>query len=414
MPTRIAFYAAAMLIGLHWVTPARAAAQGSASPCITQKGLLTGNIIGPDGEPIADAHVRFYGLEWRDDCSGGVYRWFETTTDSAGSYWLRVPVGKGSLIVQHPNGVRFPPEAMTLEEVVSGTNRADHRFRIYHIQGRVLGPGGVPLSQGTVTYYPDPGGAMICGTGLPEAKVDDGVFTAQVHHTGKYLFWVQPVPRNVGIPYLTHRAQIVSDTAIVISLDGPTVAGTIRGQGGRPLVGATVSAAGSAYAEVKTDSSGGYSLHLPAGTYRWTVEPLENYIQTWRAPDFTLTGPTRLDLAEDAVQWLGTVLDSLSGTGLDSVHVYAYEGGRDVNTGHAWCETDSRGRFRLVVRRGKVFDMYLEDMRSEVVPKRATRDIQGEQDRVERQYARVQRKWIFGIHAGNDSTFAVKLRTVRH
>src|SRR5467141_428829 len=133
------------------------------------KSQVMGTIRDVSGLPLAKAKVSGTGTEWSSDGRSGQQKTFETYTDSLGSYRLELPAGADLAWVQHPDSRRIPgAELLIRGPITPGEHRADFRFQLFNVHGKLLGADSLPAPQGLVLYYATPPkGSMMCGTGLP-------------------------------------------------------------------------------------------------------------------------------------------------------------------------------------------------------------------------------------------------------
>ena len=410
------------LLAVMAITPA---ADADWAPCTHEIIELTGSVRDIDGNPARNARVGWYGTVWDADCRSGHGRSIEASTDSAGVYRLSVPAGPVSLWVETSDRVGFTREVIFAGEDLRTSTHRDYAFRIFRIEGRVLGPGGIPLAHGRVLFYPDPGRSLMCGTGLPETSIDGGNFTAIVRRPGPYVFGLSPASMDSGICSISQIVPIRADTTISFSLDGHVVEGEVRDRAGQPMIGARIEARGRRIGGTDvTDSLGTYRLYLPEASYRWTVTPKERWIQP-RSYDWDSASTShRRDFVIGGAAWSGRVRDASTGESVDSVEIFGFSGGAESPSygDGIFCLSGPDGRFHFVVRPGATFDVSLRDYRVGSVPRtlghydgdrQKLRDhTRAEEERIEREYARVRARIIKSMHAGGDSTFDLALDPV--
>jgi hypothetical protein len=271
-----------------------ARSQADPEPCNGPKAEVNGVITGPSGSPVNGAIIKYYGVHWNPDCRSGVYESSETRSDSSGTYRIEVPVGKGrALSVERTDAAGFPMEIIALAEVVPEGIRADHQFKLFRIQGRVVDASGIPIRDGVVTYYLKPS-SPICGTGLPEGQIREGRFESVVYASGTYVFWVRPGMGGLGVPSHPGTIAISSDTTVAITADAYRVEGVVVGDDGKPLDGVVVVAQGQVAGHDRSDGDGRYSLILPEGRYRLaTIYPVRQ-VQPCEPESLTVSGPARV------------------------------------------------------------------------------------------------------------------------
>jgi len=372
------------------------------------KSQVTGTIRDVSGLPLAKAKVAGSGTEWSSDGRSGQQKTFETYTDSLGSYRLELPAGADLAWVQHPDSRRIPgAELLIRGPITPGEHRADFRFQLFSVHGKLLGADSLPASQGLVLYFATPPkGSLMCGTGLPQALVSKGSFELTVQHPSSMSFVASLSTQPFGVPNVYREIQINGDTTITIQVGGISIEGTVHGYGGLPLRHVRVSVSGADFIdEVRTDATGRFHASVTKGRYRWMLQGENQEFRGRAKPDSVLiAGPGTIALSYDAVRWKGRVRDARSGEGLDSIWVQAYS--ENYNDGGGYCITGPRGEFDMFVPRDATFDLSLYDY---AIPRVAIPvDVTPEQ--VDRVYARVHRRTIKGILAIRDSTFEITMK----
>lgn len=366
----------------------------------------------------------YLGPDLEYGCWGGRRKEYVAFTDRNGAYAILAPHGEYSLQVGHPDRTTYPkPEFMRWRDTDAGEIHADHRFELLRVRVRVIGPHGLPVPKGVITYYPDPGGGAICGTGLPEAEFSNGSVEVLLHRPGRYVFSTRAVdpqdgiwPRIPvsGIPMVWPRIPVSRDTSIQITLGGHAILGTVRGADSLPLGGAHVVAYGRAGASsAYTDSVGRYELFLPSGSYRWMIEPAGLGARKWAPPgQVEVEEPRTFDIGFSGVEWSGTVRDAKSKETLDSIRAYVYEHGTGGAFNPNLTLTGPDGRFHMAVLKGVRFDLELWDSRIEGVKTQYSPDFDENQALVLRKHARVNRKGISDVAAVSDSTIEILMDPV--
>lgn len=384
-------------------------------PCPGVSIRIGGMIRGPDGRPLSGARVVYLGPDLDVDCLGGRRKEYVAFTDRKGTYSILAPNGAYPLWVEHPDHATYPDaEYMRRSDMAAGEIHADHQFELLRVQVRVVGPHGLPVPKGVITYYPDPGGAAICGTGLPEAKFADGSVEVLLHRPGRYIFSTRAVDSQPGIPTVWPSIPVSRDTTIQITLGSHAIRGTIRGEDSHPLGGAHVVAYGRAgSSSAYTDSVGRYELFLPSGSYRWMIEAPGLDARKWAPPgQVEVEEPRTFDIGFSGVEWSGTVRDAKSKETLDSIRAYVYEHGTGGAFNPTLTLTGPDGRFHIAVLKGVRFDLELYDSRIEGVKTQYSPDFDENQALVLRKHARVNRKGISDVAAVSDSTFEILMDPV--
>jgi len=396
------------------VMATKATAEGDRWPCTHEIIRLTGTVRDIDGNPARNARVRWSGTVWNADCRSGQSGRIEASTDSTGTYRLDVPAGRASLFVETSDRIGPSREAVFIEEDLRSSTRRDYAFRSFRIEGRVLGPGGIPLPHGRVLFYPDPRGHLICGTGLPETPITEGNFTAIVRRAESYVFALSPASLDSGICSVSQIIPIRADTTITFSLDGHTVEGEVRDRDGRPMTHARIDVRGHRVGGSDlTDSLGRYRLYLPQASYRWTITPRERWTQPRNYDWDSVSTSRRRDFVISGALWSGRVRNASTGEPVDSVEIYGYSGGMNSSLGDGiFCQSGPDGQFRFLVRPGATFDIWLRDYRVGSASRTLNGDPKAEEERVEQEYARVRGRVVKGVAASADSVFDLVLDPV--
>jgi len=138
---------------------------------LTPGATVRGRVRGPDGEPVAEASVR-----WREDRTA---RPNAARTDGDGEYRLEgVAPGPRTFVVSHPRHAR----ALGDLEVKPGDNRLDFQLEAgYEIRGRVLADDGRPVA-GTWLWL----SSLVGGDNRRATSDTDGSFSFQGVTGGRY------------------------------------------------------------------------------------------------------------------------------------------------------------------------------------------------------------------------------------
>jgi len=337
-------------------------------PCTHEKATIHGVIRDVDGAPVSQATVAFAGMVLDSTCRSATSTWIKAITDDKGVYVLTVPSSVGSLHVEHARR----RQALRWEELFAGNMVIDYRFVQYHVRGRVVAADSVQ-GEATVTYYPDPGRRFgMCGSGLPEIRTVERTFDITVDRAGRYLVaaWI---PGGEGASswisvggQATASLFIRSDTTLTLNLGGDPVRGRVRGYAGLPQKLALVFAYGpNGSGRAFCDSAGLFQMQLPAGSYWWSVEPLERDVERWSSREAVDVSPeTVVDLDLDVVEWTGTARYEGSAETVPDVLISVEEEGREGEGSPVRCVTDRYGDFHLTVRRGVSHRMSVKDAAS--------------------------------------------------
>jgi hypothetical protein len=337
---------------------------------------VQGTILDPTGKGISNLDV-FFGARPYPYGFGGE---FETNTDSTGSFTLILPEGVYFPILNELGSGGVPRIIFGATRVSAPRARFDYAYGGHRVSGLVTGPGGAAVDSGIVNVIGD----------LPDenyvsfaARFAGGRYEVYVP-TGNFSFYFRPGGPPLGLPTLwTSRFAVTADTTIDVALDGNTISGTVSMGPGVPLSGATVQALGrSASASAETGTSGDYVVYLPSGDYDWKVDPgpSNSNVSPLTQAGPGVSAPTVLDFDLSGVSWTGTVRVSPSGTPVSGAQVAASTGSYP----YASSTTDGSGQFHVVVRPSIRYTIYVSapGMRS---------------------------SQIYGVLAGNDSTFDVTI-----
>jgi protocatechuate 3,4-dioxygenase beta subunit len=275
-------------------------------------------------------------------------------SDSSGNYTFALSAGTYKFYINPPapylqrwnGGIDF---ASATAVIVSGPTVVNITLvAMYGISGTVKDGTGAPVGGVWVYAYQGGAGAVCC------TYVGGGVSDSIGNYSfglpaGTYKLFISP-----PAPYLQQwngGADFASATAVIVS--GPTVvnitlvatsrvSGTVKDATGAPVSGVWVYAyQGGAGAVCCTyvgggvsDSSGNYSITLPAGTYKFYIYPPAPYLQQWNGgADFAsataviVSGPTVVNITLVATSTVSGTVKNAGGSAVGGVWVYAYQGG---------------------------------------------------------------------------------------
>jgi hypothetical protein len=287
--------------------------------------------------------------------------------------------------------VRVPRVFLGTINVAPGGTTLDYQYGGFKVVGRVFGPGGKLIRDGTVQAY---GSEHETRRGVSvEGRIRYGRYTMFLAR-GSYYFRTKPSPTYFpGVA--DHREISISrDTTLNFSEDGNLIRGKIT-IGRRPLASVEIEADGGTLpdkfevtAQNTPKRDGSYRFYLPRGHYIFIAKPGGSSAHVSRRIfHHEVTGPQTLNLDLSGVEWQGTVRDSITGAGAKSVTVSAALGGSGIP---AVSTTDRRGRFNLVLERGRSYVISLSRDDGTIAPKE-----------------------IRSLFAGGDSTFDLLVRTER-
>ena len=277
-------------------------------------------------------------------------------TDSRGRFRFGVRPGRHRI---HLGGFNVRVPSALLDTIVAGmsSTRLDYQYGGLKVVGRLIGPGGTMIREGAVQAYgesPDFQYGIDVG-----ARLDQGRYLLFVPR-GVYRFKFRPIPEYYPATEGTLVIPISADTTIDFPARGHLVEGRVSARG-HPLQGVTVEAWGVALPDTletrarnTTGSDGAYRLYLPDGFYVFAVtsgSSLSPFARRWF--NHTIGGPERIETTFPMTYWTGIVRDSLTGTPVDSVSIWAGSPGsiRAVSI------SDRSGRFRLEVEPGQRYPL---------------------------------------------------------
>lgn len=274
-------------------------------------------------------------------------------TDRNGEYRLRVRKGPYFWMLFSWR-VRVPTVGRDTVILTERDQRLDYRCGGFKVEGRVLGPDGIPMKAGSVDVF---GGVDPISRYEIDVRgtIEDGRYRVFLPAS---TYWFRANPRPDRYPQIEGgpKVPISADTTINLIASGHLVAG--RATLGRlgSLRGAEVEAHGksvdgldvSAYDRTRGD--GRFDLYLPKGDYGILVKPgPSNRNISLGVFDFTVDGPRKLAVNLGRVVWRGTVRDSITRAPLRGVYVIAAMPRGSVIL---VSKSDGRGRFMFVPNEG--------------------------------------------------------------
>ena len=269
-----------------------AAPSARATPCDWTR--ITGNVRNDDG-PVPYAKLAFVGEVWDSGCVATRMTGVETTADSVGRYEINVRAASGTLLFYNQDLDRYGGDKPVPLSLTPGAMTVDYRFHSPRVRCQVTGPDGTPASG---TFYfdgCDPEWSFCADVSPRDFK--DGAFDAYAPD-GRVNVYAS-FDGLPGRPRLTRTFWVKNDTTVAMSYSGLVVRGELR-RHGKPMEAAMVTASGAgAVASAWTDSLGAFALCVPAGSYRWMIEPEGAGSGTWYeiARDVDASARVRLDLA---------------------------------------------------------------------------------------------------------------------
>lgn len=413
LATRAASHGGRLLFGLLVCLTQAAANPGD--PCLHDSLTVRGVIRDSKGSPVSGGEVRWWGMVSRPDCRGSGSQHGRTTIGHDGRYRLKVPAGRAYLSIETTDSYGATAEVVLSDTLLDRDLTIDYQLRIYEVNGVVVGPGGQPLDQGNVRYYPDPGRRVLMdNVGLPVGPIQNGRFKVLVRKIGPYRFHTWSTKASDGIASVWTTIPITRDTTITISLEGRAVSGRVLDRDGVGLARASIFARSArAGCDVVTDSSGSYRMHLPPGTYSWSIRPVENWIQTRSFESDSIFDDRIRDFTYSGIAWDGTVVDDETGALLDSIDVWVYQRGPDASTTNAASFlTSKNGAFRVVIEPGWRYSIVASDRRcsyQHFSPRGPDLTL----EEIETAFAKVRRRTIDGVVAGTDSTLVIRMTPVQ-
>ena len=301
-------------------------------------------------------------------------------TDRKGAFHVRVRPGRYAVSIE-ASRARVPAVKLDTIQLDPPRQRFDYQYRGLKMQGRFSGPGGKPIKSGFIQAFADHPHISL------EAPVVNGRYTLFGPPT-RFLFSGNASSPS-GVPSIPAAYIPVStDTTIDFSVDGNEVKGNVM-LGAGAIRGASVDVSGLSEAGVpisaqdRTRRDGSFRVYLPPGDYQFIVVPAQAFVAR-RVFARKVTGSEPVRLVMSRTEWRGIVSDSITGSPIAAVRVVASEIGGSTG---AESVSDRKGRFRLVLQTGVVYDLSLSSYRKRIVAKR-----------------------VAGIGAGRDSTFDLRAR----
>jgi MFS family permease len=194
------------------------------------------------------------------------------------------------------------------------------------IHGRVLGPDGTPLADAAVTLI-DTGGRQL---GRTVSGRDGGYTVAAPGIASVVLIGSAPGHRPQAATLLVSDVPVVCDLRLA---GGGGLTGSVRGDGGGPLAGATATATGAdgeVAGSAKADDKGEFALpELASGAYTLTLSA-DGHRPHATQVELTAGEPVRVDVSlQPAARVGGTVRDQ-GGRPLEDARVALLDASGDV------------------------------------------------------------------------------------
>ncbi|TMQ47581.1 MAG: hypothetical protein E6K71_09580 [Candidatus Eisenbacteria bacterium] len=190
------------------------------------------------------------------------------TTDMQGHFRVALRQGRYEVWIGAASDSGIMSQSVPDLTLISSPVTLDLRYAGYRLSGRLIGPGGAALTNGSVF--------VLSRTNTARASVVAGSYSLLLP-ADTLAIWANPetVDSDRGIPRVKREAVILSsDSTLDLSVDGFVVTGTVTGPGGVPLDGGLVSAtAATASAYSRTAADGTYRVYLPGMEYFFRVDP---------------------------------------------------------------------------------------------------------------------------------------------
>ena len=232
---------------------------------------MSGSVQLRNGPPLAGVQVDFhYGSGARAPSPTGpamapasppLLTW--AVTDSEGTFQIYLPEGQWAVWIagwDDAGVVRQHVADVMLRLPITGL---DLRYPGYRVTGHVIGPGSVPMDDGSMRI-------STRTTNTIEIPVHSSGYSLLVP-PDTVTIWTYPGPED-GYPHVRQQILAYSDTTLDLSLDGNLVSGHATGVGGIPLYGGWIeadNATASANSTIAMDGS--YRLYLPTREYVFTL-----------------------------------------------------------------------------------------------------------------------------------------------
>ncbi len=293
-------------------------------------------------------------------------------TDGKGSFKIRVRPGPYRVILDNNNSLRVPTAYLDTIWLTPPTARLDYQYGGIKVEGRLLGPGGMPIQSGSIQAL---GGDLSGYLNTVEASVVGGHYMLFVP-PGRYYFESKPLPARFP-SFEGREIDISTDTTIDFSAEGNQLIGRVVLGAEGPMPDAEVYANGSAAglpvsAHDETRRDGSFRLYLPPGGYTFQVVPGASHaFVVPRLFSRAVSVPQTIDLDMSGTVWSGTVRDTITGSPLRLVRVVAaFTLASSIS---AVSVSDGEGRFRLVLQPGHVYTLSLSSSDGRIVPKQVSR-----------------------------------------
>ena len=215
-----------------------------------EAGVIEGRVL-CSGQPVASARVSVEGRA-------------AVQSDLNGAFWFSLPAGIWDLRASKEgfSDGRFSGAALNAGQTISGVDLS-MVFQGAVLRGTILDSRNRPLQNARLFFDPE---AVVGGSdrfGNYAVSLDPGTYRARAEKTG-YV----PATAQVQVS----KNQVTQRDFFLIAKG--LVYGRVTDEASAPLDDVVVTAAGPESLSTRSDYTGGYQLHLTAGSYRLYVDPV--------------------------------------------------------------------------------------------------------------------------------------------
>lgn len=330
---------------------------------------LSGTVTDSSSVPIASVNVLLY------DELGNPIGIPSTVTDAAGFYSIAgLPVGTFGLefvpSVQGHIGETYPAIVVT-QNTTFDVMLADG----FHLSGYVRDSVGTGIYNIDLNVYEQVSGDQLVTSG------DNTDVTGFYHITvplGEYIIRYRPVGllAEPWVPIEIENVMITSDTAIDVNLEyGIEVSGFITRVGGAPVVNADLDFIDITTGIVQitpgdnTDSTGFYSVNLPAGTFDVVVTPQggDPFLPLKDAA-VVISGATTLNYTLETGLYLSGIVTNSLFTPIEFVDIDIVDFNTGIKLVTSGDKTDASGFYQVIVPSGTYNLVYQPQVATGLAP----------------------------------------------
>jgi hypothetical protein len=326
---------------------------------------LSGVVFGYGAQPVSGVSISA-----RSTVTGTTLA--STFTAADGSYTLSVPTGNVNLVLSRgsaPSTLAPTSWSLTRNNVaVSGSTTLNLQLPVVSMHGVVTDPASTPVSNASISADSSGSDSQGSWSSSFSQATGDGTYNILLFSGSANLFVRPPTGSTVLAALVDRGFPLTADvTRTLILPTALSLSGIVRGIGGQPLQGASVSArhsSGLTLLSTTTDANGAYSLALPSGTLSDVTfsrgsssAALAPTGWTYRRFSVPVTGPTTLDVSLNVIRLNGSASDS-NGAPVPNVLIAPstnrFQTGGDLTEwfSNSTVNTDSAGAYSILLLTG--------------------------------------------------------------